>query len=321
MLAPLITADVMDFYHGQRVTPVVIYPEVFDNPFKAPFFARYVLNFPGLLAPRYKEPENYAFAYSRALAERCGIEDTLFMPTCDLGFFNSKGAATTRAGTCFYAGKLKGDLGGVPENVPRGSVEILKSSKMSRTEIREIFWKCEAFYCYEDSALAIEANLCGCPTVFVKNEHFSGIPLANDELGWDGNCQLDEPGGLERAKRTVANSETHIRTAFALAPARIRELASKMKGLAVAKPYQGKIDYPYEVRLVFFDWPAAAGLESLEKTLERVSRYRRPKFMSFLQSLYDVLRQQGIGEAFKRAIAPIRRHGLKKVIAMVFGIR
>src|SRR5882757_8998870 len=32
MLAPLITQDVLDFYDERKLTPIVLYPEVYDNP-------------------------------------------------------------------------------------------------------------------------------------------------------------------------------------------------------------------------------------------------------------------------------------------------
>lgn len=253
MNAPLLTQNVIDYYHEKRITPIVIYPEVFDNPFDAPFFARYILNYPGLLAPKYTQQENFSFAYSRILANHSGIEDTLYICTSDLNFFNKRGAWERRSGTCFYAGKYQRFLGGRPKDVPAGSVEILHSKDMSREEVREIFWRSEAFYCYEDTALATEAALCGCPVIFVPNEHFSGVPLASIELGHDGSCLADEPDGIRRAKDTVENAETNVRASFTLVPERIAELAAKMKNLVSAQPYAGTITYPFEPRLVFFE--------------------------------------------------------------------
>ena len=72
---------------------------------------------------------------------------------------------------------------------------------MTREEVRDLFWKTEAFYCYEDSALAIEAQLCGCPTVFVANEFFYGTPLASFETGRSGSETMTDwtpPGEQSR---------------------------------------------------------------------------------------------------------------------------
>lgn len=271
MLAPPVTQDVLEFYDQQQLTPIVIYPEFFDNPFKARFFGRYILNCPGKFDTTYEEREQFAVAYTKLLAEHCTdaypehppITDVLFMPTADLDFWNTTGAAAKRRGTCHYAGTMQNILNKRPDNlptdnlpankVPDGSIEILRGRHMSRLQIRELFWRSEAFYCYEDTALAIEARLCGCPTVFVPHEHFSGIGVASDELGTNGSCLAGEVGGLERAKATIGIVEPTIRSHIASAPAHIAELAAKWKALAAAQAYQGTIICPLEPRIVFFD--------------------------------------------------------------------
>lgn len=268
MIAPLITQDVLDYFDSLQLTPVVIYPEVFDNPLSAPFFGRYILNYPGKLNTKYQQRENFSLAYTRVLAEYCAkeyplhpaVEDVWFVPTADLEFWNMSGAQKVRSGTCFYAGKMKSILGFMPLDVPSGSVEILRSRAMSREQIRNIFWKSEAFYCYEDTALAIEAQLCGCPTVFVKNKQFSGDPLASIELGQDGSCKLDEQWGLQRAKASIEAFTPRIMGYIDAAPKQVAPMAKKWKTMAKEHLYQGTIRYPLEPRLVFFDrkWTPAS---------------------------------------------------------------
>ena len=258
-IAPRLTQDIIDFYHHRHITPVVIYPEIFDNPLNAPFFGRYILNYPGKASVSgYAQIEDFAFAYSRILATHCtdqypdraAVDDVLFIPTMDLDFWKKHGGAAVRRGTCFYAGKMRRVHGTTPENVPEGSVELHNSVRMTQVDIRRLFWRSEAFYCYEDSALAIEAQLCGCPTVFVPNTLFSGTPLASIELGWDGSCVTGEALGLERARRTVACVEPVVRGLMEQAPGRIAELGRKWKAQAARREYRGTIDLPFEPRFV-----------------------------------------------------------------------
>mgnify|MGYP001616249405 CR=1 FL=1 len=253
MNAPLITQDVLDFYNERRITPVVIYPEILDNPFSVSFFARYLLNYPGLLGPHYSQRAIFEFAYSKHLATGCNADDVLFIPTADLSFWNSDGASPIRSGTCFYAGKLQEIFGKKPQGLPTGSVEILRSSAMSRQEIRLLFWTKEAFYCFEDTSLATEATLCGCPTVFVANDHFSGIPLANLETTMDGACLYDEPSGLTRAKETVGNCECHILRSIAKVPLEVSRIAHTLKAHVQCHPFTSPFNYPFQPRLVLLD--------------------------------------------------------------------
>ncbi len=260
--APLITQNALDYYNHRKIFPIVIYPEIFDNPFNVPFFARYLLNYPGLLGRPPSQVAQYTFAYSRRVATEGGVADVLYIPTSDLAFWNAEGASPVRSGTCYYAGKLQAIFGKRPDRVPDGSIEIPRDLSMSREQIRQLFWAKEAFYCYEDTALATEAMLCGCPTVFVANEHFVGIPLAHSETTMDGACLIDELGGLDRARRTVGKCRQHISEAIEAIPRRVREIATRLRALAVDEAFVRPFAYPYEPRLVLFDANQPAPLEA-----------------------------------------------------------
>lgn len=332
MLTPLITQDVIDFYHENRLVPIVIYPEVFDNPLSARFFGRYILNYPGKLNSKYAEKENFSFAYTKVLAEHCTREypdhpqvtDVLFAPTSDLDFWNTKGAAKKREGSCYYAGKMKDILGKTPENLPAGSVEILRSQHMSREQVRNLFWKSEVFYCYEDTALAIEAQLCGCPTVFVPNEYFTGLPLAFNELGADGSCRAGDPHGLDQAKLSVCNFERTIRACMALVPSRIAELAAKWQAIAKMQDYQGSISYPFVPRLVFFDRhvsePAGFAPDEEFWGIEMRSGTHRP-FLNFTRPPWVLLQNTyqagGVRGVVKRVFRALRKHGFRGIVRLM----
>ena len=85
--------------------------------------------------------------------------------------------------------------GKTPE--PHG-VEITNPGQ-SREEIIRLFQTCEAFYTYEDTALIMEALLCGCPVVCVPSESYPEMCMA-DEFSAGIAWGID---GLNAAKESV----------------------------------------------------------------------------------------------------------------------
>ena len=163
LLSPRLTQDAVDLHFSQQKTPVVIYPEVvIGNPLAAPCIVRYVLNFPGLLggSVTYSDSE-LVYAFSKQLATQCGDpEQVLHMPVIDTTIFKQNGSLK-RKGICFYASKFQNVHGQKPFDLPSGAIEITRDKQNSQTpqEIAKLFNSSEAFYCYENSALATEAVL------------------------------------------------------------------------------------------------------------------------------------------------------------------
>lgn len=104
----------------------------------------------------------------------------------------------------FYAAKYKYHFSEKTFPITEGMVEITRDQFDSQNpeEIRSLFWTSEFFYCYEDSSLAVEAILCGCPVVFVPNKHFHET-LGGKELNGLGYAWGDSPEQLAHAKNTV----------------------------------------------------------------------------------------------------------------------
>ncbi len=258
LIAPHVTQETLDFYDQNEITPIVIYPEVYDNPFQASFFGRYVLNYPGLIAPAYTEREDFSVYYSRILANSVDSgsrtkkqADVLFMPTCDLEFWTEDSRVSRLAGTSsFYAGKLKSVHGEPADRHPVNAIEILRSTSMSREQVRDIFRRSSAFYCYEDTALAIEARLCGCPVILVPNKHFSGRLLAEVETGSLGSCIIDEPGGLEHATESVSGFRTSIEGNIVESIGQIDLLAKNWKFLVGKRRFTGGLTLGLQPRMV-----------------------------------------------------------------------
>ena len=262
MLTPLLSQDVINAYDELELNPIVIYPEVFDNPLKASFFGRYILNYPGRLNTQYEEKEDFAFAYTQILAEHCSkflskhgkISDVLFVPTIDLSFWHLPDSSSRREGSCHYIGKLTGIHKFSPEGISNNSIEIRRDIKMSRKDIRRIFQTSEKFYCYEDSALAIEAALCGCETIFVQNKIFSGIPLASKELGFEDKCSTPSYSQVPYdALKYATTLEDSLRKRIHIIPEVVAEFAAKWRKMAGLVPYKGTISYPFKPMMIFID--------------------------------------------------------------------
>lgn len=210
LLTPMLTERIARHYFEKQQTPITIYPEIVAGaPFGGVSVVRYILNFPGLLGgDRLFDPAELCFSYSKVLAASTSAkENVLFIPTSDTRIFYPPRAEAPRTGSCFYASKYKRHHDGKLFEVTKHSLEITSDLPSSPTQeqIAELFRKSEIFYTYENTALATEATLCGCPVVFLPSEHLTSI-IASEELGMDGYAWGTAPDEVARAKATVRNA-------------------------------------------------------------------------------------------------------------------
>lgn len=211
LLTPLLTDETIEAHYRKRLAPIAVYPETLaGNALNAPVVVRYVLNFPGLLGGDRAYPRGeICFGYSPELLSEQDAsyrDNVLFLPVSDPAIFYPPQHDVVRRGSCFYAGKYKYFHGGKLLPITRNAVEIHgprgSGPPQSSQEIADLFRRSEMFYCYENSSLATEAVLCGCPVVMLPNEFFTRR-IAVDILGTDGIAWGDSPAEVERARRTV----------------------------------------------------------------------------------------------------------------------
>jgi len=205
LITPLLTPDIVAAHYDAERTPIVVYPEIVGgNPLKADCVVRYVLNYPGFLGgDKSYAADEIVFAFSQCLADAIeNVSGILLFPVVDTNVFNL-GAPRTRHGTCFYASKYQSS-GHALFDLPPGAVEILRDSPKAQSpeQIAELFRTSELFYCYEDTALILEANLCGCPCVIMPSDFFSE-PLGVTEFGYDGIARNNSTQEIDRAIATV----------------------------------------------------------------------------------------------------------------------
>ncbi|MDH1630673.1 hypothetical protein [Pseudomonas mosselii] len=247
---PLLTKRIMDYHRAQGLTPITIYPEsIKGNPMKAPFVVRYVLNYAGLLGGDTQFPETeYCISYSAAIAATVpNSKQTIFIPASDPNFFVPPAPGTKRQGACFYAGKYKNYHGGKTFAVTDGLIEIVRDRKDEQTpeQIRDLFQRCERFYCYENSALAIEAMLCGCPVVFLPNEFFTDL-IGKAEHGTEGYVWGDgDAVGFKRAQDTVGLARERYLGLFELAEGVLADFVASTQVAAQATTYSNPMSEMY----------------------------------------------------------------------------
>lgn len=206
--APFLTKKIVDYHFSNGLVPIVIYPEtMLIAKFLAPFRVRYILNYSDFLFKNDSlEHDNYTLTYSKNIAKKLITANplkTIFLPVSDPIFYHPP-QNENRIGGVFYADKYRYHFSGKTFPITEGMLEITRNRTDSQTpeEIRTLFQTSEFFYCYEDSALALEAILCGCPAVFIPNDYFHE-DLGGGELKGLGYAWGDSPEQLAHAKATV----------------------------------------------------------------------------------------------------------------------
>ncbi len=243
-IAPFLSKKVVDHHFAQGLAPIVIYPEVYDaSQLNSPVSVRYVLNYNGLLG-ELRDPnlDDYTLCYSEKILDDIGPipkASKLFIPVSDHIFFHPPKEGSVRSGGVFYATKYKQHFKGNTFDITNDMLEITKDKFGSQTpeEIRRLFQSAEYFYCYEDSALALEAILCGCPTVFLPNEYFKG-PLGAVELGGLGYAIGNSEEQLKHATNTVKAARDHYLSLYKQAEDQINIFVSRTQVIARSKSYE-----------------------------------------------------------------------------------
>lgn len=285
---PVLTKRIMDFHRESGLTPITIYPEsIKGDPLNAPFIVRYILNYAGLLGGDAAYPDNeYCISYSEAIAATVPkSRQTIFIPASDASFFVPPPDGTVRRGACFYAGKYKNYHGGKTFPVTEGLPEIVRDCPEEQTppQIRDLFQRCEVFYCYENSALAIESMLCGCPVIFLPNEHFTDL-IGKREHGTEGYVWGDnDPEGLARARATVGQARERYIGLYARAEQQLRLFIEETQRTVHNVPYPAPMSFAY---------------------VQSINRFQR--YASIVRMIWLMTRERGMSYTVKIIVNRLR---------------
>jgi hypothetical protein len=208
---PILSEEMRDshFESGRKV--ISIYDEsVSENPIKGDISVRWLLNRGGFLAGKNrlgKSREDLKFVYAKEIDFQ---SPRLFVNTVDYKFYREHNRDEIRNIELFYSGKIKA-LGQKIEK-PNDSIEIFRSGlkKQTREDLRMLFSKARVLYLAEDSALALEAAICGCPTVHIK-DYFRSPPLSQED-GGVGLAKDDNPESLAAVNLEKDSIERYMAT-------------------------------------------------------------------------------------------------------------
>ena len=238
-----LTPSLAQRHYKLRRTPVCVFPEALGAVTTTGIHVMYVLNLPGLLGqtpPLAKA--DFVFAYSGDLAsrlERC--DGLLFLPVSDADYWTPD-PATPRVVPCVYEGKFVAQhMQAIPERLR----EYPRIGRWSppRDEVRRILRSSTCCYVFENTALATEAALCGCPVVYQTNAFFHGL-LASQELGLNGFTEDDTPASLAAAARAVPEFRRRYVSAAAAVPSAVESFVAQTWPRAAAMAP----DRPFELR-------------------------------------------------------------------------
>ena len=248
LTTPLLTTAAMKAHFERGLAPIMVYPELYSgNPFESPCVVRYALNFPGLLAgDKEFAPEELCFSYSRNIAAKTHCPDNvLYMPTVDTRIFHVPAIEGQRQGSCFYASKYQAAHKGELFECTKNSIEITRDlpNSPSAEEIANLFRRSELFYTYENTALATEAVLCGCPAVFLPNEYLTEIIGGEKDRPY-GFAWGTDPEEIAHAKATVHLAANDYLNSLAIYWRELDRFIALTQQHAAGKTYQRPIRVP-----------------------------------------------------------------------------
>lgn len=187
--SPLLRPAVRAAHERAGLCPIGVFPEVaHGNILKTPVVARWILNKPGHLGGDENfHPDEIQFYWDDWMMDGTHSAQMLQLPIIDRRIFCPPPAGTQRKGFCFYANKYFKFSKQLSKTLTENGIDLGLHIPRSREEITHILQTSEVFYCYEPSALVLEARACGCPAVFVETPYLQefninlGIYRVNEE--------------------------------------------------------------------------------------------------------------------------------------------
>lgn len=170
---------------------VVVYPEIIaGNPLNFRYVARL-----DLAPPCHSYHSNELVFMQEDTLRDCSTAKDILTVTYVEDFFKLP-EVDNRTKKCFWVGK--GGENSYPD-ITSDCIEITPSWPFPRTELAKLFQESQVFYTYDNlTALTIEARLCGCPIIVLKNivlskENFLKNPFSTHAIGFiEDNPNIDK---------------------------------------------------------------------------------------------------------------------------------
>jgi hypothetical protein len=217
---------------------IAIYHEsIPGEPLQTEHCVRYLLNTPGgVRSPRYSPLGSNIWSYSKEIARLSGapLENILYLPVSDPSFFRP-GVVDRNKQPLAYSGKHQI----APAELSKDFRVITRYGKLApnRNELVDLLQSHEEIHVWENTAVALEATLCGCICVFHLNKDFQH-PFALDELGTSGYAYSSDEDSVKLAKENVKE----VRDAYLkLWGARANEVSLFVKKIDMAHRFSPKV--------------------------------------------------------------------------------
>ena len=184
---PKLTTEIRQQHMEQGRVPIAVYPEVIGrNPLHCHVVSRYILNKPGLLGekPQYKDSDLLFVYEPELLTEAPSPWGVLHLPSIDTSVFHNRDNPDDqrRHGWCVYAGRHAQGLKEHPALFADCTV-ITRDWPSTREDMAALFRRSEGVYCFENTAISMEARLCGCPVVQLPSKLYDPAQFFGSGLG------------------------------------------------------------------------------------------------------------------------------------------
>ncbi|MDR1227766.1 MAG: hypothetical protein LBK55_01910 [Azoarcus sp.] len=182
---PPLTPEIQESHQADDRVPVTVYPEIQPgNLLQGAVVARWLLNKAGHLhGHKDFAPDELFFYWDECMLSGEKNAEKLFVPLIDRRIFHPGNTLPeNRSGFCYYANKyflLKQEIA---EHVVHNGISLSQRTPLSPWGIAEILRTAKVLYCYEPSAIAVEALSCGCPVVLVMTDYLRQFDPSQWEL-------------------------------------------------------------------------------------------------------------------------------------------
>ncbi len=193
-------------YEKIRDNEILVLPDtIIGNPMRAPRVIRYALMYPGYFGHDRNFPASELMYYHSPdfILDGRSPDNILTIPVSDEARFPYK--TDGRSGTCYLARKYKNAFGYAPPDRQTDWIEITHATDLGR-----LFGSVKRLVTYDNSAINLEAAMCGVTVDFRFNEAFiKPISLGSD---FDWSCARESYMRLKERYRSQQLPEFISRT-------------------------------------------------------------------------------------------------------------
>ena len=215
---PFLDQNVINKYNRKKINPIIIFPEVFDeNIFIGGIKIKYLLSYKKL----NKKNNSYLLAFSKNiflnLTKNQKKKCISILPLLDIKnnfFLNYKKIKKKRNLITYYSQKFEQNYGQKIPSSFKNFIRITNSSynSLNLYQIKKLFLSSKVFFCFEESALAHEAMMCGCKVVFIKSDYFKKETILSKELG--SKLFKYEDISMATNKKFISKSKTFSKNVY-----------------------------------------------------------------------------------------------------------